>query len=60
LPDVPERTAIILTTFLVVAFSLFVQGITMPTLVRRLGIVCGVGEADARCEPIEDGAGSSA
>ena len=40
LPPLPERTAIILTTFLVVAFSLFVQGLTMSTLVRRLGIVC--------------------
>ena len=42
LPNLPERVPIILTTFLVVAFSLFVQGLTMPTLVRRLGIVCGV------------------
>lgn len=47
LPDIPERVPIILTTFLVVAFSLFVQGLTMPTLVRRLGIVCG---ADHPCD----------
>jgi len=47
LPDIPERGAIILTTFLVVAFSLFVQGLTMPTLVRRLGIVRG---ADHPCD----------
>ena len=42
LPPVPERAAIILTSFLVVAFSLFIQGMTMPTLVRRLGIRCGI------------------
>jgi len=40
LPAIPERTAIILTTFIVVAFSLFVQGLTMPMLVKRLGILC--------------------
>jgi CPA1 family monovalent cation:H+ antiporter len=50
LPDIPERVPIILTTFLVVAFSLFVQGLTMPTLVRRLGIVCG---ADHPCDDNE-------
>jgi len=44
LPPVEERSAIILITFIVVAFSLFVQGLTMPTLVRRLGIDCGVDE----------------
>ena len=40
LPAIPERTAIILTTFIVVAFSLFVQGLTMPMLVKGLGILC--------------------
>ena len=50
LPDVPERTTIIVTTFFVVAFSLFVQGLTMSGLVRRLGIVCGVSNDDEeRC-----------
>jgi CPA1 family monovalent cation:H+ antiporter len=49
LPPVPERTAIILTTFLVVAFSLFVQGLTMSALVRRLGIVCGADDDSERC-----------
>ncbi len=49
IPAVPERTAIILTTFLVVAFSLFVQGLTMPTLVKRLRIVCGRDEDSERC-----------
>lgn len=36
-PSVPERGAIILSAFAVVAFSIFVQGLTMPWLVRRLG-----------------------
>jgi len=49
LPKIPERGAIILMTFLVVAFSLFVQGLTMPTLVRRLKIVCGKESEEERC-----------
>jgi CPA1 family monovalent cation:H+ antiporter len=36
--EVPERLAIIVTAFLVVAFSIFVQGLTMPWLVRRLSL----------------------
>jgi CPA1 family monovalent cation:H+ antiporter len=35
---VPERDEIVLATFAVVAFSIFVQGLTMPALVRRLGL----------------------
>jgi CPA1 family monovalent cation:H+ antiporter len=35
---VPERNAIILTTFVVVAFSILVQGLTMPWLIKRLGL----------------------
>ena len=35
---VPERTAIILAAFIVVAFSILVQGLTMPWLIRRLGL----------------------
>ncbi|NUQ18524.1 MAG: sodium:proton antiporter [Sphingomonas sp.] len=35
---VPERDPIILSAFVVVAFSIFVQGLTMPTLVNRLGV----------------------
>jgi CPA1 family monovalent cation:H+ antiporter len=43
-PDsVPERTAIILTAFVVVAFSILVQGLTMPWLVNRFGL----GRADS-------------
>ena len=34
-----DRDDIILTTFAVVAFSIIVQGLTMPLLLRRLGIV---------------------
>ena len=33
---VPERSVIILTTFVVVAFSILVQGLTMPWLIQRL------------------------
>src|SRR5215212_2734205 len=33
---VPERDAIILTSFVVVAFSILVQGLTMPWLIKRL------------------------
>lgn len=37
--NVPERNAIIITAFVVVAFSILVQGLTMPWLIRRLGLV---------------------
>jgi CPA1 family monovalent cation:H+ antiporter len=36
--SVPERVPIIITAFLVVAFSIFVQGLTMPWLVNRFGL----------------------
>jgi CPA1 family monovalent cation:H+ antiporter len=35
---VPERQAIITTAFVVVAFSILVQGLTMPWLIRRLNL----------------------
>lgn len=35
---VPERTAIIVTAFVVVAFSILVQGLTMPLLIRRFDL----------------------
>jgi monovalent cation:H+ antiporter, CPA1 family len=35
--DLPERDAIITTTFAVVAFSVFAQGLTITPLLRRLG-----------------------
>jgi CPA1 family monovalent cation:H+ antiporter len=37
--DLPEREEIIVAAFAVVAFSIFVQGLTMPLLIRRLGLV---------------------
>jgi CPA1 family monovalent cation:H+ antiporter len=37
-PQVAERNAIILTAFLVVVFSILVQGLTMPWLIRELGL----------------------
>ena len=38
-PDtVAERGAIILTAFIVVAFSILVQGLTMPWLIKRFGL----------------------
>ena len=36
--NVPEKVAIIVTAFLVVAFSVFVQGLTIPMLARKLGL----------------------
>ena len=36
--NVPERNAIIVTAFVVVAFSILVQGLTMPWLMKRLGL----------------------
>jgi len=35
-PQLAERDAIILTAFVVVAFSILVQGLTMPWLIKRL------------------------
>jgi CPA1 family monovalent cation:H+ antiporter len=37
--NIPERDAIIAAAFLVVAFSIFVQGISMPPMLRRLGLI---------------------
>ena len=36
--NVPERDAIIVTAFVVVAFSILVQGLTMPWLIRHFGL----------------------
>jgi CPA1 family monovalent cation:H+ antiporter len=38
-PEVPRREEIVTVSFAVVAFSIFVQGTTMATLLRRLRIV---------------------
>jgi CPA1 family monovalent cation:H+ antiporter len=40
-PQFPEREAIITLTFAVVAFSVFVQGLTMVPILRRLGEIPG-------------------
>lgn len=37
--DLPERQEILVVAFAVVAFSIFVQGLTMPWLIRRLGLL---------------------
>ena len=44
---VPERNAIIITAFVVVAFSILVQGLTMPLLIRRFQLSNGTEEAVA-------------
>jgi monovalent cation:H+ antiporter, CPA1 family len=36
--SVPERDAIIVTAFVVVAFSILVQGLTMPWLIKRFDL----------------------
>lgn len=42
LPEaVPERDLVITITFVVVAFSIFVQGLTIPPLLRALGEIIG-------------------
>jgi CPA1 family monovalent cation:H+ antiporter len=38
-PTLVDKPAIILATFAVVAFSILVQGLTMPMLLKRLGVV---------------------
>ncbi|MCQ8279330.1 sodium:proton antiporter [Acetobacteraceae bacterium KSS8] len=39
--QLPEHDAIIGTTFAVVAFSIFAQGLTVPRLLRRSGLLAG-------------------
>jgi CPA1 family monovalent cation:H+ antiporter len=46
LPEaVPQRDLVIAITFIVVAFSVFVQGLTIPPLLRALGEIIGRREA---------------
>jgi Na+:H+ antiporter len=40
-PTIAERDEIVAVCFLVVAFSIFVQGLTMQPLMRRLGLIAG-------------------
>ena len=46
--NVPERTAIIITAFVVVGFSILVQGLTMPWLIKRLSLSAVEGPATHR------------
>jgi monovalent cation:H+ antiporter, CPA1 family len=41
----PLRGAVIIATFVVVTFSVVVQGLTMPTLVRRVGLLTSANRA---------------
>ncbi|MGN6278171.1 MAG: cation:proton antiporter [Sphingomonas sp.] len=44
-PDtIAERDTIIVVSFAVVAFSIFVQGLSMPWLTRRMQLIAGPGE----------------
>ena len=45
-PSVPERGAIIVTAFVVVAFSILVQGLTMPWLIRHFGLAAAAPDAE--------------
>lgn len=45
--DLPERDTIITVAFAIVAFSVFVQGLTMPWLLRRLKLLRGEEQAGA-------------
>jgi len=36
--SVPEKSGIIVAAFAVVAFSIFAQGLSMPWLIKRLGL----------------------
>jgi monovalent cation:H+ antiporter, CPA1 family len=46
---VAERRQIIVSAFAVVAFSIFVQGLTMPSLIQRLGLRATSGETQPEC-----------
>lgn len=49
--SVPERGEIIAVAFAVVGFSIFVQGLTMPALVKRLGLLRGGEHGEPVPEP---------
>jgi len=49
-PDVPHRETIISVSFVVVSFSIFVQGLTMTPLLRRMGEVPPPHESRASSE----------
>lgn len=53
-PSVAERGAIIVAAFVVVAFSILVQGLTMPLLIKRFGLA-----GDGGSEAVAAGRGRS-
>jgi monovalent cation/hydrogen antiporter len=44
--DFPDRDLIVFLTFAVIFFTLVVQGLSLPALIRRLGVTDGGAEAD--------------
>jgi monovalent cation/hydrogen antiporter len=60
--DVPMRSLLIFLTFTTVLGTLLVQGLTLPRLIRRLGVRAGPGEerADATAEAAAQQAASAA
>ncbi|MBX3593583.1 cation:proton antiporter [Sphingomonas sp.] len=44
--NIAERDSIITVAFAVVAFSIYVQGLTMPWLIRRLGLLAPRGDGE--------------
>ena len=48
--DLPNRREIVVVAFAVVAFSIFVQGLTMPWLIARLGLIRPTAGAAAHAE----------
>jgi CPA1 family monovalent cation:H+ antiporter len=53
IPDaLPERSAIIVTAFVVVAFSILVQGLTMPWLIRHFRLGAIADEEPVAAEPV--------
>jgi monovalent cation/hydrogen antiporter len=60
--DVPMRSLLVFLTFTTVLGTLLVQGLTLPRLIRRLGVRAGPGEerADAAAEAAAQQAASEA
>lgn len=46
-PEFPERNRLVFFAFVVIVVTLLLQGLTLPTLVRRLGVRAAPGEEDA-------------
>ncbi|MER9196740.1 cation:proton antiporter [Mesorhizobium australicum] len=46
--DVAERSQIIVVAFAVVAFSIFIQGLSMPWLIRRMGLTAERGGSTSK------------